>query len=83
MRTTLRANGRTARLCRNAVFLALAMILSFLEHLVPVSALLPLPGVRLGLANVAITVLLFFGSPVDAFLEIGRASCRERVCLSV
>ena len=77
MRTTLRANGRTARLCRNAVFLALAMILSFLEHLVPVSALLPLPGVRLGLANVAITVLLFFGSPVDAFLV---SLCR--ICLS-
>jgi heptaprenyl diphosphate synthase len=68
MSTTSRAKARTARLCRNAVFLALAMILSFLEHLVPIAALIPLPGVKLGLANVAITVLLFFGSPWDALL---------------
>lgn len=68
MSTMSQANGRAARLCRNAIMLALSMILSFVEHLVPIAALIPLPGVKLGLANVVITVLLFFGSPVDALV---------------
>lgn len=68
MPTLWRAESRTARLARNAAMLALAMILSFVEHLVPLSLLIPLPGVKLGLANVVITVLLFFGSPVDALI---------------
>ncbi len=68
MPTSLRGDRIVKRLCRNAVMLALAMIFSFVEHLVPLGALLPLPGVKLGLANVVITALLFFGSPVDALL---------------
>ena len=44
------------------------MAFSFVEYLVPLSLLLPLPGVKLGLANVVITVLFFFGSPLDAAL---------------
>lgn len=68
MPTSLRADSRVARLARNAVMLALAMIFSFVEHLVPLSLFLPLPGVKLGLANVVITVVCFFGSPVDALI---------------
>ena len=66
MPTMLRADGRILRLCRNGVLLALAFAFSLVEYLVPISLLLPLPGVKLGLANVVITILFFFGSPVDA-----------------
>ncbi len=66
MSTLSRADRRVYRLCQNAVLLALAMICSFVEHLVPLSALLPLPGVKLGLANVVIAVLFYKVSPVDA-----------------
>ena len=57
-----RANARLRRLCRNAVLVALAMIFSFVEHLLP----LPLPGVKLGLANVVITAVFYLVSPLDA-----------------
>ena len=68
MPTLSRADVRVARLCRNAVMLALAMIFSFVEHLVPLTLLIPLPGVKLGLANVVITALFFLGSPLDALI---------------
>lgn len=56
------ANGRVQRLSRNAVMVALAMIFSFVEHLLP----LPLPGIKLGLANVVITAVFYMASPLDA-----------------
>ena len=66
MWTLSRADARVRRLCKNAAMLALAMTFSFVEHLVPLSLFLPLPGVKLGLANVVTVVLFFLGSPVDA-----------------
>lgn len=57
-----RADARLQRLCRNAAMVALAMIFSFVEHLLP----LPLPGVKLGLANVVITAAFYLISPLDA-----------------
>lgn len=66
MSTAWRDNGRIVRLCRNAVMLTLAFALAFLEHLLPLELILPLPGVKLGLANIVITVLFFFASPIDA-----------------
>ena len=68
MPTLSRGNPTAERLCRNAAMLALAMIFSFVEHLLPLSLLIPLPGVKLGLANVVITALFFFASPIDALI---------------
>lgn len=63
-----RDNRKTRALTRNAVMLSLAMCLSFLEHLLPLSLFLPLPGVKLGLANIVITVCFFAFSGLDATL---------------
>lgn len=68
MPTLSRGDSAVVRLCKNAAMLALAMIFSFVEHLVPISLLIPLPGVKLGLANVVITALFFLVSPLDAFV---------------
>ncbi len=57
---------RVVRLCRDMALLALAMICSYLEFLLPIGVLIPLPGVKLGLANVVITAIFFLQSPVDA-----------------
>ena len=43
--------GSTKRLTRGAVLTALALALSAAESLVPLTVLIPLPGLRLGLAN--------------------------------
>lgn len=68
MPTLSRGNPSVERLCKNAAMLALAMIFSFVEHLLPLSFFVPLPGVKLGLANVVITALFFFASPIDALI---------------
>jgi len=40
------------RLCELAVFIVIAMMLSYLEHLFPLTAVLPVPGLKLGLSNI-------------------------------
>lgn len=52
----LSGNHAARKLCRMASLLVLALGLSFLETLFP----LPLPGLKLGLANVVITATFFF-----------------------
>lgn len=62
---TLLSDERAGRLSGNAVLLASAMILSFVETLVPLAAL-PLPGFKAGLANIAVTAAAFRYSVKDA-----------------
>lgn len=58
----------TRRLALDAALLAAALMLASLEHLLPFGAWLPLPGFKLGLANL-VTVLAFsLLSPVDALV---------------
>ena len=57
---------RTRRVCLLALFTAFAMMLSYLEVLLPLGLWIPLPGFRLGLANLAVTAVFFLLSPVDA-----------------
>ena len=64
---------RVRRLVLDAMLLSLAMIFSFVEHLLP----LPLPGVKLGLANVVVAALFYLLSPVDALVV-----SLVRICLS-
>ncbi len=48
MRTQAKAVSRCALLC------ALAMVLSYIEAIVPIYAVIPLPGFKLGLANIVV-----------------------------
>ena len=61
-----RGEGRVRRLARDAALLCAALAFSYLETLFPLSLLVPLPGVKLGLANLLITALFFWYSPLDA-----------------
>ena len=56
----------TRRICLDALLCGLAMMLSYLEVLLPLQALLPLPGFRLGLANVVVLAVFCLLSPWDA-----------------
>ena len=51
-----------------AVLAALALGLSTLEGLFPISLLVPLPGVKLGLANIVVMYALFFMGPRQALV---------------
>ncbi len=56
----------TRRLCLDAMLCVLAMMLSYLEAVLPFDLLLPLPGFRLGLANVVVVAVFCVFHPVDA-----------------
>ena len=49
-------SARLRALCECAVFLSCAMVLSYIESLFPLP--IPLPGIKLGLANAAVLTLL-------------------------
>ncbi len=49
----------------SGILCALALGLSLVDRLIPVAAFIPLPGIKLGLANiVTLFALYFFGAPV-------------------
>ena len=58
----------TKTLTRCAMLTALALGLSYVESAFPLSALIPLPGVRLGLANIVTLFALYALSPVAALM---------------
>lgn len=58
-------NG-AVRIARLGVFVALAMIFSYVEALFPIS--IGVPGVKLGLANLVVVVGLYLFSTGEAFL---------------
>lgn len=55
----------TQRLTRNALLTAAALIIFIVEAQIP--ALVPIPGVKLGLANIITVYAMFACGPLDAF----------------
>ena len=49
----------TKRLTLCGVLIALAMALSYTERLIPLQMLIPLPGIKLGLANIVTLIALY------------------------
>ena len=70
---TLSSDKATTRLVYDAVFLAVALLLSAVEAMIPLSAI-PVPGFKPGLANIAICAACFRYSPIDAGV-ISLAKC--------
>lgn len=56
----------TRRLCVDAAMLGFSLILAYVETVIPVLPLIPLPGFKLGLANVAVMLVFTVFSPADA-----------------
>ncbi len=57
---------RTRHITLCAMMTVFAMLLSYLESLLPLQLLIPLPGFRLGLANVAVMAVFCLVSPMEA-----------------
>ena len=53
------------RIAEDAVFLLLALALAYIEAMIPLGAILPLPGFKPGLANILVMILVFRGSAAD------------------
>lgn len=66
----MQSQSRTKRIALIGVLLALAFILSYLDSLIPIAGI---PGFKLGLANIAILVMLYtFGGGMAAALSVVR-----------
>ena len=59
---------KTKQLALCAVMIALALALSYTERFIPLQLVVPLPGVKLGLANIVTLVALYLMTPKQAFL---------------
>ena len=58
---------KTQQIVQAALLVALALALSYVERLIPLQLLVPLPGVKLGLANIVTMVALYCLTPRIAF----------------
>ena len=59
--------GKTNRLTLCAILIALALALSYTERFIPLQMVVPLPGVKLGLANIVTLMALYLMGPQSAF----------------
>lgn len=67
------SRDKLRRLCLDAMLLGGALLLSYLEAILPLTIWLPLPGFKLGLANILITLTFVTISPWDAaILSLSR-----------
>ena len=51
---------KTKQLARSALLVAAALALSYMERFIPLNLVVPLPGVKLGLANIVTMLALYF-----------------------
>ena len=59
--------NNTKRIVLSAVLVARALALSYMERFIPLQMLIPLPGVKLGLANVVTLIALYLLGTKSAF----------------
>ncbi len=63
---TLSSRNRIRRVCEDAALLCAALMLSYVEVLFPLSLIVPLPGAKLGLANLAVMMACYRYGMTDA-----------------
>lgn len=61
-----RLRHRVRRLTLDAVLIALALVLSIVERWIPLELIVPVPGIKLGLANIVTLFALLRLTPLDA-----------------
>ena len=61
------AMSNTKRIVVSAVLVSLALAFSYVERFIPLQLLIPLPGVKLGLANVVTLIALYLLGTKSAF----------------
>ena len=58
--------NKTKKLTLCAMLISAALVLSYMERFIPLQMLIPLPGVKLGLANIVSLIALYLLSAKDA-----------------
>lgn len=60
--------SQTSQLTMCALLVAMALVVSYMERFIPLQLLIPLPGIKLGLANIVTVMALYFYGERQAFL---------------
>ena len=60
--------GKTKQIALCAVLIALALALSYTERFIPLQLVIPLPGIKLGLANIVTLIALYLFKTRYAFV---------------
>lgn len=62
--------SKTKFIVQSAILISLALALSYIERFIPLQLLIPLPGVKLGLANIVTLVALYAMGTRSAFVIV-------------
>ena len=65
-----RQTKQLQRLTLDALLISLALVLSLAERWIPLELIIPVPGIKLGLANIVTLFAVLRLRPVDAFLIV-------------
>ena len=57
---------KTKQLAQCAVLISLALVLSYMERFIPLQLVIPLPGIKLGLANIVTLIALYLLGAANA-----------------
>ena len=52
--------SKTTQVTVCGILISMALVLSYVERFLPLQILIPLPGIKLGLANIVTLMALFF-----------------------
>ena len=61
---------KTGKITLTALFLSFSFILSILEGFVPIAAIVPIPGLKLGFANIAVMAALIYCGRLPALCVV-------------
>ena len=61
-------NSKAKSVAFYGIMIALAFILSYLESFIPINAIIPIPGVKLGFANIVVLFALYTLKLKDAVI---------------
>lgn len=61
-------NSKVKNIAFYGLMTALALVFSYLESFIPINVLIPIPGVKLGFANIVVVFTLYLMKPLDALV---------------
>lgn len=62
--------NKTRKLALCALMISLALALSYVERFIPLQLLIPLPGIKLGLANIVTLIAIYLLGPANALVIV-------------
>ncbi|WP_455721584.1 Gx transporter family protein [Agathobacter sp.] len=67
-KNSMNTTGMSRKIAYGAMLVALAMIFSYVESLIPIS--IGIPGIKLGIANLVTVMGIYFLRPADVFIVV-------------